>query len=40
MGAALLDGLDLQPGEAFLDVAYWPGSVTRLAPIEVGCGGL
>jgi hypothetical protein len=30
----LLDGLDLQPGEAFFDVACEPGSVTRLAAIE------
>jgi ubiquinone/menaquinone biosynthesis C-methylase UbiE len=35
----LLDGLDLQPGEAFLDVACGPGSVTRLAAIEVGPAG-
>jgi ubiquinone/menaquinone biosynthesis C-methylase UbiE len=35
----LLDGLDLQPGEAVLDVACGPGSVTRLAAIEVGRRG-
>jgi SAM-dependent methyltransferase len=35
----LLDGLDLQPGEAVLDVACGPGSVTRLAAIEVGRSG-
>jgi ubiquinone/menaquinone biosynthesis C-methylase UbiE len=35
----LLDGLDLQPGEAVLDVACGPGSVTRLAAIDVGRDG-
>jgi SAM-dependent methyltransferase len=35
----LLHRLDLQPGEAVLDVACGPGSVSRLAAIEVGHGG-
>jgi SAM-dependent methyltransferase len=35
----LLEGLDLQPGEALLDVACGPGSVTRAAAIEVGPTG-
>ena len=35
----LLDGLDLRPGEAVLDVACGPGSVTQLAAIEVGSSG-
>jgi ubiquinone/menaquinone biosynthesis C-methylase UbiE len=35
----LLDGLDPQPGEALLDVACGPGSVTRLAALAVGCSG-
>jgi SAM-dependent methyltransferase len=35
----LLDGLYLQPGESVLDVACGPGSVTRLAAIEVGRRG-
>jgi SAM-dependent methyltransferase len=33
---ALLDRLDLQPGEAVIDVACGPGSVTRLAATAVG----
>jgi ubiquinone/menaquinone biosynthesis C-methylase UbiE len=35
----LLDHLGLQPGEAILDVACGPGSVTRPAAIEVGPAG-
>lgn len=35
----LLDRLDLQPGEAVLDVACGPGSVSRLAATAVGRGG-
>jgi ubiquinone/menaquinone biosynthesis C-methylase UbiE len=35
----LLDRLDLQPGEAVLDVACGPGSVTRPAATEVGPAG-
>jgi SAM-dependent methyltransferase len=35
----LLARLDLQPGEAFLDVACGPGSVARPAAIEVGPAG-
>lgn len=35
----LLKDLDVQPGEAVLDVACGPGSVTRLAAIEVGPRG-
>jgi SAM-dependent methyltransferase len=35
----LLEDLDLQPGEAVLDVACGPGSVTRLAAIEVRPSG-
>ena len=36
----LLDRLDLQPGEALLDVACGPGTVTRPAAVEVGPDGL
>jgi SAM-dependent methyltransferase len=35
----LLDQLYLQPGEAVLDVACGPGTVTRVAATAVGCGG-
>jgi ubiquinone/menaquinone biosynthesis C-methylase UbiE len=35
----LLDRLAVQPGEAVLDVACGPGSVTRLAATAVGQGG-
>jgi ubiquinone/menaquinone biosynthesis C-methylase UbiE len=35
----LLDRLDLQPGEAVLDVACGPGSVARVAAIAVGHAG-
>src|SRR5436189_6072016 len=35
----LLDRLDLQAGEAVLDVACGPGSVARPAAIAVGRGG-
>jgi len=35
----LLDCLGIQPGEAILDVACGPGSVTRPAAIEVGPAG-
>lgn len=35
----LLDRLDLQSGEAILDVACGPGSVTRPAAVEVGSAG-
>lgn len=35
----LLDGLGLLPGEAVLDVACGPGSVTQLAATEVGSSG-
>jgi SAM-dependent methyltransferase len=35
----LLDGLDLQSGDAVLDVACGPGSVTRLAAVETGPSG-
>jgi SAM-dependent methyltransferase len=35
----LLARLDLQPGEALVDVACGPGSVTRPAAIEVGPAG-
>ncbi|MFL5925624.1 MAG: methyltransferase domain-containing protein [Gaiellaceae bacterium] len=35
----LLDRLDLQPGDAILDVACGPGSLTRPAAIEVGPAG-
>ena len=38
-GELLLDELSLAPGEAVLDVACGPGSVTRLAAARVGAPG-
>jgi SAM-dependent methyltransferase len=35
----LLDRVDLRPGEALVDIACGPGSVTRLAATAVGRGG-
>jgi SAM-dependent methyltransferase len=35
-GRRLLAGLELEPGEAVLDVACGPGSATRLAAVAVG----